>query len=76
MCPREQNCQFLGNWCKISVLKMKVAAIMEPTVALFSYFINDLRLRVQGNLKKRCHKFFYAISQNLHKKKWKENNSI
>lgn len=49
MCSRkQQNRHFLGNWCKISVLKMEVAAVMEATVALFAYFINDLHLRVQN----------------------------
>jgi len=42
MCSKEQNHHFLGNWYKISVLKMEVAVFGEPTV-FFVFFsvIND-----------------------------------
>lgn len=56
MCSREQNHLFLGNWHKVSVIKLKVAATGEAAVAL--YFLHKKLLASQSSqtkCKKRCH---------------------
>ncbi len=38
MCSREQNQHFLGNWCKVSIIKMKVSFPILSVEAKSYYF--------------------------------------
>lgn len=41
----KQNVHFLGNWCKMAIIKWDIAGIREETMAVFPHFINELCLK-------------------------------
>jgi len=62
MCSRDQNRHFLGNWRKISVIKMEVAAIRAATVVLFFLHHKWLASQcMQMKCNKRCYLAFGCL---------------